>query len=181
MKKSLFSLVVFSVLLVVGCRENSITDPIPASADINKTSDSPVMGTIQLQGRLENPYPVFNSFFVIDGEINYQITSLNLDPIPPNNQQVITVQLSAYAELNSVCTVCMSPEAETFAGVISAETSDVINFTDDSNHSFSKTFKVQKNANDMILICSFFISPEGITLNGMRLELIDQDYKAGSE
>ena len=181
MKQLLFSLVVFSILLIAGCQENSITDPNPASVDINKTSDSPVSGTIQLQGSLDNPNQVFNSFLVIDGEINYQITKVDLDPIPPNTQEIISVRLSTYAELNSICTVCMPPEDEILAGVISAETIDVINITEDSRYTITKAFTVQKNDNDMVFICSLLVTPEGITLDAMRLELIDHDYTAGVE
>lgn len=171
MKKLFFSLVVFSVLLIVGCQENSITDPVQNSTDVNKSDATTTAGYFKLQGSLENPYRVFNSYFVINGIADFQVTVQQLDPIPPNRQQIISLQLSIDAELSSICTTCSPPSNETSAGVISAEISDVLNITDDSQKSLTKSFAIDKRDDGMFLKCTFLVSTSGVTLDKMWLEL----------
>ncbi len=173
MKKLLFLSVVFSALLIIGCQENSIVDPNAGPA--NKTANSPTSGTIQLKASLDNPYPVFNSYFSIDGEVSYEINVVDRDPIPPNSQQVITLKLNVDAELNSICTVCSPLQNQTPAGLVSAETDDVFNETDDGGFRITKTFQIQKRDDGMLLKCSFFVTANEIILDAVWLELNDQD------
>ncbi len=171
MKKLLFSLVVFSVLLIVGCQENSITDPNPTQVSTIKNSGSTISGTIQLQGSLDNPYPVFNSYLTIDGTVDYQLTVNYLDPIPPNPQEIISVQLNVNAELTNICTVCMPPVSESFAGAISSVTSDNIYTSNDGVQTITKTFPVLKRDDSMVLRCTFLVNTNEVTLEAMWLEL----------
>lgn len=171
MKKLFFSLVVFSVLLLVGCQENSITDPNQNSTDVNKNGDSSPAGVLKLQRNLQSPYRVFNSYFVISGAIDYQLDIQYLDPIPPNSQQIISLQLSIDAKLTNVCTVCSPLSNETSAGIISGELSDVINISDDGQHTVSKTFAIRDREDGMVLKCSFFVTTNSVTVDRMWLEL----------
>jgi hypothetical protein len=171
MKKLLLSLVVFSGLLMVGCEENSITDPNPAQVNTGKNSGSEISGTIQLQATLDNPYPVFNSYIMIDGTVDYQLTINYLDPIPPNPQEIISVQLEVNAELTNICTVCMPPVSETYAGAISSVTRDNLYTTSDGLQSITKSFPILKRDDGMVLKCTFLINTTSITLEAMRLEL----------
>lgn len=172
MKKLLFSLAVFSAILIVGCQENSIVDP--NAVPVNKTSDSPTYGTIQLNASLDNPYRVFNSYFEVDGQISYQIRIHDVDPVPPSPQQVITLDLDVNADLSSICTVCEPPVNQLPAGIISTETNDVLNTSGDSRFSITKTFRVQKRNDTMVLKCTFFVTANDITLDAVWLELEDQ-------
>ena len=65
MKKLLYSLVVFSVLLLIGCQENSITDPVSNDTNLNlattvldKDIISSYPGVIKLEGMLRNIHPL---------------------------------------------------------------------------------------------------------------------------
>ena len=70
MKNLLLTLVAFSVLLLIGCQENSITDPTPY-ADLQKTDDPLIhRGIIELDGILEVPGQP-NSFLEINGQVGY--------------------------------------------------------------------------------------------------------------
>lgn len=173
MKKLLFSFVVFLALLIVGCQENSITDPLQISGNADKTSDAQISGTLELSRTLTNPYNVLNSYFDIEGTIDYNIKIRYLDPIPPAMQQVLSLQLTVNGELTSVCTVCAPPVDQTFAGSVSAETNDVINILDDSQHSIIKTFRIQKRSDNMVLKCSLQVTTTGLVLENMWLELLD--------
>lgn len=171
MKKLFLSLIVFAALLIVGCQENSITNPVPNSAEVNKDDASTTSGFIKLQNSLQSPYQVFNSYFVINGVIDYSIEVHQLDPIPPNSQELISFQLSINAELSNVCTVCSPLSNETPAGTISGELNDVINFSDDTQHTVTKTFAIDKRDDGMTLKVSFLVTTSGITVDQMRLDL----------
>ncbi len=171
MKKLLLPLVVLLVLFMIGCQENSITDPVSTQGNPEKNSSSTISGTIQLQGNLDNPYPVLNSYISIDGTVDYQMTINLLDPIPPNPQEIISVQLNANAELTNVCTVCIPPISESYAGTISAETRDNFYPTNDEVLTITKTFPVLNRDDDMVLKCTFLVSSTEITLQAMWLEL----------
>ncbi len=180
MKKLLSSFVFFSVLLIVGCQENSITNPVQSSENSYKNSDIPLTGTIQLQGSLDNPYPVFNSYFIISGEVTYQLMINYLDPIPPNPQEILSLQLNANADLSSYCTVCGPLVNETPAGVIEDQTNDIMYITDDGSHTIVKTFPIQKRDDGMVLKCSFLVNTNGVTLDAMWLELNDGTLASGN-
>ncbi len=173
MKKLFLSLIFFTALLIVGCQENSITNPVPDSADINKSDASTASGFIKLQNSLQSPYQVFNSYFDISGVINYSIEVHQLDPIPPNSQELISLQLSIDAELTNVCTVCSPLSNETPAGTISGEINDVINFSDDTQHAVTKTFAIDKRTDGMTLKVSFLVTTSSVTVDYMKLELPD--------
>ena len=68
MKNLLLTIAVFSALLLIGCQENPMTDPVAFNKmDENQDSDPTRTGTIALEGLLQDPYPVMNSYFIING------------------------------------------------------------------------------------------------------------------
>ena len=79
MKNLFVSLVAASVLFVIGCQENSITDPL-ANEPVNKVqSDIPdpyISGIIPLQGVLSDPHHIGNSFYRISGQIEYELQNI---------------------------------------------------------------------------------------------------------
>jgi len=91
MKKLFLTIVTFSILFVIGCQENSITDPISVEPT-NKVqqTDPSHKGTITLERMLTDPYPIMNSFYIVNGEIQYRHTVQLLDPIPPIPQYVVS-------------------------------------------------------------------------------------------
>ncbi len=178
MKKLLFSLVFFSVLFVIGCQENSTTDPVQfdQKGDIQKTSDPLVnSGIITLEGMLQNPYPVMNSYYIIDGEIQYQQTLQILDPIPPNPQFLISLDLSITANLTDFCTVCEPPTTGISVGTISIETNNIIYMSEDADGSYllEKSFPIQGRTDGMVLMCRFNLTTSSIELAAMWLKLPD--------
>jgi hypothetical protein len=178
MKKLLFTLVVFSVLLVSGCQENSITDPIQFGkiGEIQKTSDQIInSGIIPLEGMLKNPYPVMNSYYIINGKIQYQHTLQTLDPIPPNHQYAISLDLLVSANFSDFCSVC-EPQTTSFsAGTISIKTNNIIYMSEDSDgiYLLEKSFPIQGRTDGMVLMCRFNVTTDSIALNAMWLKLPD--------
>jgi hypothetical protein len=174
MKKLFLTLVTFSILFVVGCQENSITDPLTVEPT-NKVQqpDPSNQGTITLERMLTDPYPVMNSYFLLNGAIDYEHTLLYLDPIPPNGQYVVSLNLSVTADLTYFCTVCSPPNADTLAGSISYESNDEIFLSvwEDDIFLLEKSFPIQGREDGMVLRCNFHVTTNGIELNEMWLEL----------
>jgi len=171
MKKLFLTIVTFSVLFVIGCQENSITDPITVEPT-NKVQPNPShQGTITLESMLTDPYPVMNSFYIVNGSIEYEHTLVYLDPIPPAPQYYISLHLSISANLTYLCTVCSTPNEETLAGSISIDTNDKVYVSEEGIYLIEKSFPIQGREDGMVLVCRFLVTTDGVGLNEMWLEL----------
>jgi hypothetical protein len=172
MKHSFVALIVFPTLFIIGCQENPVTEPVSGTQP--KTSEASInKGTIVLEGVLANPRPVMNSYYTIQGEIRYQHKLTFFDPIPPNPQYMVSLELSGFATFTYFCTDCVPLSEDRLEGSILFNTSDDIYLPDDGFQLFIKTFRISGREDDMLLICSFTVTTSGITLNEMQLEVND--------
>ena len=185
MKKLFLTLVTFSILFVIGCQENSITDPLTVEPT-NKVqqTDPSNQGTITLDRMLTDPYPVMNSYFIINGAIEYEHTLVYLDPIPPNPQYVVSLNLSVTADLTYFCTVCEPQTSDVSAGTISNESNDEISISiwEDEIFLLEKSFPIQGREDGMVLKCTCHVTTIGVGLEEMWLELPDgnSNYNASN-
>lgn len=181
MKKLLFSSVFVLALLIIGCQENAITNPVDNSAGSNKLSGTTVSNSIELSERLDNPYPVFNSYIDIQGVISYQMTIHQLDPIPSLPQQSVTLDLNIDANLTDICTVCEPLINNVPAGVVSDQTSDILQIFDvGTAYTLVKTFAIQEREDGMVLKVRFLVSSGEVTIDAMWLELSDGTASSGN-
>jgi hypothetical protein len=165
MKNLFLTIVVFSVLLLIGCQENSITDPIQdiGKQEIQKTDDPSVLsGTITLEGRLEIPN-LPNSFLQITGQIVYIHRIELLDPIPPAPQYYVSLSLSVNADLIDP----FSPTDPVWT--ITDKSTDVIYVSEEGIYLLDKTFPIQDRSDGMVLVCRFLVTTDGVGLNEMWL------------
>ena len=162
MKQLLSSLVLFFVLFITGCQENSITDPILTESvqKVQTTGEAFTSGVIPLEGLLIIPGG-FQSYFSIRGEINYTHELVLIDPIPPAPQYYIDLSLSVRAVLTD--------GSNTFTILTSSE--DNIYVSEDGIYILEKSFSVLGRNDGMVLVCSFLLTTEGIGLNSMWLEI----------
>jgi len=171
MKNLIITIAVFSVLVLIGCQENAITDPVRDS-ELQKNDGPPVnQGTMSLQRILTDPNPVMNSYYIINGEIGYQYTLQILEPMPPNPQYVISLDLSVNADFTYWCSVCEPEPNDRRVGNISREINEIIYLYGESNHVLIKTFRIQGRDDGMVLMCKFLVTPNGIELGEMWLEI----------
>jgi hypothetical protein len=176
MKNLLLTIVTFSVLLLIGCQENSITDPIQGTG-IQKTDDPTVRtGTIALEGMLQDPHPVMNSYYIINGEIQYQQTVVMLDPIPPNPQYSVSLSLSVSADFTYLCTVCEPQSDNASVGSIAIETNDNFYVPNGGTFILRKSFPILGRDDGMVLTCSFLVTIDGVTLSELWLDLNDGNH-----
>ena len=165
MKKLFLTTVVFSVLVITGCQENSITDPIVdmGQQDLQKNDDPLVhRGFIDLDGILEVPGQP-NSFLEINGQVGYVHELFLVDPIPPAPQHYVSLSLQVNAELMDP----FSPEDPIWT--ISDKTEDVIYVSEEGIYLLEKYYSIQDREDGLLLACRFLVTNDGVGLNVMWL------------
>lgn len=177
MKKLLYSLVVFSVLLLIGCQENSITDPVSNDTNLNlatteqsfldKDIISSYPGVIKLEGTLFDPSHYFNSVN-ISGVVRYSLDKVKLDRIPEDIP--IKVRLYVNAELNGgVFQKVNNGTSQDLVWFVNGTSEDFV-YTSASNESvyyLEKSFRVKNNPLNLVL--KFKVDEKSLTMVSMRL------------
>ena len=178
MKKLFLILVAVSVLFVIGCQENAITDPLSAnspglqgvtneSAVKNITHDIPVV--IRFENVLESPYPGMGTIdpecFTVDGTIKVYHKVFQLDPFPPNPQYRVTVKLCMDAEMN--CTAGI----ERNRWFLRCDTENTIYFAGDEVIPLTKYYTVEGRSDRMQLVVNYGVTLEGVSLKSMKLRI----------
>lgn len=162
MKNLLFTLVSFSVLVFIGCQENSITDPVQDTG-LQKTDDPSVTsGTITLEGLLEIPNQP-NSYLNINGQMGYVHKIELLDPIPPTPQYYISLSLSVNADLIDP----FSPTDPVWE--ITSRSEDMIYVSEEGIYLLEKSYSIKGREDGLLLLCRFLVTTDGIGLNEMFL------------
>jgi hypothetical protein len=169
-------LTVFSVLFVVGCQENVITDPLYTESPgvqvvTNKTADRDIPqdftdhpNIINFQEKLKPPFTTLERrTFEVSGAIGFEHNLEHLNP--PGPLYRVTVNLSINAEL-----------METWLGgsvcwAITGKTKDVIYLSGNHSVILVKYFKVERRSGELALACRFGIDKEGVVLIDLWLAL----------
>jgi len=171
MKKLCLSFVIFSVLFVIGCQENNITDPLSTESPktlgvTNETADKnllhdykdyPDIIRFQQVVSLRN---VPNIYFIVSGtiEVDFKIHNLFVDPI--NGTHRITVGLSMDAEMKEM-------EYGSDIWSIKKSTTNTVCLTNENGVSLTKYCKVKGRSDGMLLVCNFEVTLEGVAQQGM--------------
>ena len=179
MKNLFLFFVAVSVLFVIGCQENSITDPLSTESPgirgvTNETAvkdiprdyqDHP--NIIRFQKKLKPPFTTFyNHTFVVGGAIKFEH---NVDYLnPPGPLYRVTVNLSINAELK-----------ETWLGgsacwAIAGETKDVIYLSGNHSVVLIKYYSVKGREDGMKLALRFGIDKDGVALIDLWLATPDE-------
>jgi len=175
MKKLFLTIVTFSVLLVIGCQENSITDPTSIEPTNKVQQDPSRQGTITLDRMLGDPYPVMNSFFIINGEIDYNYRLEVINTVPAVQQYSVSLRLSISAGLTYLCTVCGENNEETTAGYINGQSNDTVTLTGNDGYILEKSYLVQGREDGMVLIIKLLVTTKDVSLYEMFLVLPEEE------
>jgi hypothetical protein len=174
MKNLFVSLVAIFVLFVIGCQENSITDPI-ANEPVDKvqtgTPDTYRHGIIPLESALRDPYPVGNSFYRISGQIEYDFRTFYADPMPPAHQRYASLHFEVNADLKYFCTVCSPSQNDDLAGFISEVSEAYVPLGGNFTSLLEKTFSIQGREDGMVLNVRFLVTNGSVELSAMWLAL----------
>jgi len=173
MKNLFLFFVAVSVLFVMGCQENTITDPVSIEPTSKAQQDLSRQGIITLERVLADPYPVMNSFFILNGEIEY-VYRLEVSNSDLAVQQYSgSVQLNIFAGLTYLCTVCSqnNNNEEPPAGFISSQSTDTVTLTENGKYILEKSYLIQGREDGMVLICRFLVTTRDISIAEMFLVL----------
>ena len=164
MKNLLLALVTFSVLLLIGCHENSITDPIQ-NMSLQKNDDPSInRGVISLEGTLEIPNQP-NSFLNIYGQAGYIHELHYLDPIPPAPQQYVSLSLNVSADLTDP-----NSSIDPVWGITS-KSEDVVYVSEEGISLLEKSYTIKGREDGLLLLCRYIVTTDGVGLNEMFLVL----------
>jgi len=174
MKNLFVSLVVISVLSVIGCQENSITDPI-ANEPVDKAQsgipDTYLHGFIPLEGALNDPYPIGNSYYIVTGIIEYEQRTVFVDPMLPTAKRYASLYLITEADFQYLCTVCQPSEEDKLVGFISDVSEEYVALGGNCVSLLEKSFTIQGREDGMILKVRFLVTSGGVDLSTMWLAL----------
>jgi hypothetical protein len=174
MKNLIISLAAACVLFVIGCQENSITDPVANESSDKlyaETPDTYLRGIILLDGVLSDPYPVGNSFYRINGEIEFEQRFVNVESNSTFSKRYASLYFTTNANLSYFCTVCSPPEDDELAGTISEVSEDYVPLGGNYVSLLEKTFKINGRSDNMVLKVRFLVSNSGVELGSMWLAL----------
>ncbi len=168
MKKLFLSFVLFSVLFVIGCQENSITNPV-STESINKSHIQEGIisrGTIPLEGILVH-HGGFNSYYSIEGSIKYTHELILFVPEPPSPRYNVHLNLSVEAVLTNPDL----PGRNTWP--ISSESEDVFYVLEKGIYILQKTFPIKGRKDGLVLVCRFLVTTDGVGLSARWLGFND--------
>jgi len=171
MKKLFLTLVTFSILFVIGCQENSITDPVTVEPTNKVQPDPSHQGTISLDRMLTDPYPVMNSYFIMNGEVEYDLSLELINSGSVVQQYSVSLNLTTSAEFTYLCTVCGENNDETTAGNISSQSSDTITLSDNTEYILEKSYLIQGREDGMVIIFRFIVTTNDVSLSEAFLVL----------
>lgn len=181
MKNLIISLVVSTFLFVIGCQENNITDPV-ANKMVDKVQagipEAYLQGMIPLNNVLSDPYPIGNSFYRINGQIEYELRTIYTDPAPPAAQRYLSIYMEIDADLKYFCTVCPPSEEDELSGFITEVTESFVPIGSNTVSRLEKTFRIQGREDGMVLKVKFSVSNDKIEINAMWLALPNLDTDA---
>lgn len=179
MKTIIFSFIFLLTLLLIGCQENSITDPNQVSAKKSNIPDHIVTGTIPLDGNLRTPFHEINSFISIDGTIDYQLKFSYNNSLLATSQSSVSLQLAVNADLTNYCTVCTPPE--TRAGSVSTRVIKFINRDKRETRSVIGTYQIKDRRDGLVLKVNLLVSADEVRLGSMWLEKGGNQAEADSD
>jgi len=175
MKRAASILAVVVATVLIGCQDNSITDPTsnmpsndnPLSRSVPENIILPIR-TIPLNAILHEPGSVYNSFVEITGSVAYQATLHPLDPIPPSPQYALRLNLTANAEVRPY-----HPSVPPMLPVwhVSGTSDDWVPIPESGAAFLTKRCQIEGRSDGMLLNLRFRITLTSVELNSMWLEL----------
>lgn len=169
MKNLLLTLAACSVLLLIGCQENSITDPV-LSSSVQKNQTSTTLGTIPLDGIVKVPGQ-FNSYYDISGSIAYTEELIQDPKVPAVQQTHVSLSLSVAADMfNS------APPYGKWN--ISTTSRDDLYFSNNGDEILEKHFYIDGRTDGLAIVFQFLVSESSVKLESRYLAF---EGKKGSE
>ena len=166
MKKLLLTTSVFLALLLIGCQDNSITDPYPRGSlsKGNLMHGNTFEGIITLDQKLADPDRI-NDYFLLTGKINFTEALFN------NNFQDKAPQLTAAGQeekldilVDATLTGFGVSNADKGVLRIDSKSVDVVFLSANGTDTLVKVYPVLGRNDKMELVLTFIVTENGLKL-----------------
>ncbi len=167
MKKTFFIVALSSVLLLIGCKDNSINNPVSANlvAKQDSANRSILNGRINLNQKLINPRTVGGDL-QLTGVINYteELTGQNPSKTVVSYNSRLDISIDAtVTDINSSTSLANSWK-------ISSESENQVSIPAKGPVDLVKSYSISGKPEGMKLVCTFSITTEGVNLKNVVLE-----------
>ena len=158
MKKLFLTTVAFSVLLLIGCQENSITEPV---GTLEKTGNSVSREIIHINFFVEDPLAGRSELV---GDVYYTHELLNSDQ--HSDLFLVSVTLELNAQLFDMLGM-MHPDWSS-----SGKSEDSMYISEEGIYILQKAYRIT-NRDDVVLVVQYLVTTEGVGVPNCWLEIID--------
>ncbi len=176
MKKLFFAFALFLALFLLGCQENSITDPVLAGSGdkANVTSPAITSGSIPLEGILKVPGEL-NTYYSIKGSVDF--TEQMSAPVTSDSPSgfAIKVTLSANGTLDDAANSVRPARLEHNLWYFSSNSKDELFTSVDGKYKIEKVYQIKGRTDGMVLVCQFFVTTSSVELGGKWLSFVVGD------
>lgn len=165
MKRAASILAILVSSLIMGCQNSNIMEPVTAVApEALQLSKTQPVNSLALNAVLREPGNILNSFVEITGVVAYQTTVVTLDPIPPNPQHAVRLNLATDATLRPY-------NSNDPIWSISGSSEDWMPIPESGTAFLTKRYRIEGRSDGMSLNVRFRTTLTSIELTSMWLEL----------
>ena len=158
MKKLFLTAVIFSVLVITACQENSITEPV---GTLEKTRNPVNREIIHMNFTIEDP--LAGSVELV-GDVYYTHELLNCDH--RSNQFLVSVSIEFNSQLNDMLGMVHKEWNS------SGKSEDSMYISEEGIYILQKAYNVT-NRDDVVLVVQYLVTTEGVGVPNCWLELVD--------
>ena len=185
MKRAVSILAIAVAAFIIGCQDSTLTDPTGKMPSIEGrlSRNGPgniiePVNTLFLNQVLHEPGNAFNSFVQISGTVAYQATVVALDPVPPNPQYAVRLNLTSDAEVRPY-----QPGGPPMLPVwhVSGTSDDMVPIPDSGAAFLIKRYQIEGRSDHLLLNVRFRITLASIELSSMWLELSPTGHGADGD
>ena len=165
MKNILLAFVVSSVLLLIGCEDSSINNPVSteSSNQVGKPNDNTLRGSITLEHKLGDPVRR-NDYYLLSGKINYTQVLNRRSPQAIAAGYDVYLNISVDATLKDILS-----NLEPNIGEIKSESEDRFYLNTNGNYILVKSYQINGLPERIELVCTFAVTAEGLKLESVVL------------
>ena len=175
MKKIFLALVISTVLFLMGCENNSLTDPNSAdTVGKNELSNGKTTrGSIPLDRILVVP-GLGNDYYQIKGNINYTHELIKQDPSLTPERYDVKLDISVNAQLTDI----YSSDPKNNSWTISSDSKDLVYVSREGIYVLYRSYPVIGRNDKLQLVCTFIVTTDGVGLDNVELK-VPQNTSAG--
>ncbi len=186
MKKLFSSFIILSLLLVTGCTENPVSDPLsPVDVQrVNIPEITSTVGSIPLDGIVKYPGPG-NTYFTLEGSISYNIQLIPSNSVPADLSSInvtdkksdngpASTATSYYVRIALYVDATLTSSDLNLQNDFYVSTSSVnyLYKSVDGNYKLAKSYAIEGSNDNLSLACRFVVTDRSLKLDSRWLEFM---------